>query len=227
MLLVPELVLCKIIDGCLIHLKNDYNTNHIAGTDDQSLLYKMCNGLVWTGYNYYREAVDLFTRDHTHKRKLEVSMFFNAQRASIPTIHISLPGETGGVGDGLGIDEGYQPTEFINTDDEDSFRAQYTRGFNSNYNILITSDNTMEVLLIYAVLRAMLISVFDTIELDGLRKPTIGGNDLRIEGSIVPPNVFIRAITLNFMYEVDVPVLDKGQIIQDIYEQNEPEPIVI
>lgn len=211
-MMVPELILYKIISGCVLYIKKDIADNQLDVS--KSILYKILNNVKLGDFDYYQEALNLFSRGVDHQRSIEVSLFFNARRAQVPTIHISLPGESGGSFDGIGVDENYVAPTF--DDDNGTYRKNYNRSFDANYNIIFTSDNTLEVLLMYHVIRAMFISIFDTVEFNGLRNPVIGGQDLQINGDLVPTHVFVRAMTFKCQYEIDVPELLEKATARDI-----------
>lgn len=220
MIFVPEAVLFKLISDAITALKTDYSSK---GDKTTTLLYQMFYGMVIGKFNYYTQAVDLFSRDSTHPRHIETRLFFDAQRAELPTIHISLPGERS-INDGIGVDAGYRDPVFkdaTGTVGEDDFEIgtyqyTYTRRFEATYNIVITSDNTFEVLLVYHALRTMLISLFDSVQLSGFANPKLSGNDLMINEELVPPGVFFRAISINTEYEVDIPKYNVVEFFTDL-----------
>lgn len=211
-MIIPELTLFNIVKGCVAQIKKDITDN--VADETKSFLYEILNGIKLGDFDYYEEAKDLFSRGSDHKRKIDTNMFFNAQRLGPPTIHISLPGENGGAFDGIGVDEGYGDVDFNDTDG--THKKKKTRSFDANYNIIITSDNTFETLVIYHSLRAMMIAVFEHLEFQGMRTPVIGGHDLQINSDVVPPHLFVRAITIRTQYEQTVPLVISQQTAHDI-----------
>lgn len=207
---IPEIQLKSIIDALISTLKTNYEAN--IADETKSILYKFFNGNAAGIFNYFTEAKKLFLRDDSDQRKLDSRLFFDRERANIPTVHITLPNESP-KSDGIGVDAGYQPED---RDDDDTFNYTYTRGFATQYNIIITSDNTFEVILIYHALKAMLIKVFDSLELMGFRDPRISGGDLNINPDLVPPGIFVRNISLSIYYEQDISALTKGDLISAI-----------
>jgi len=207
--LMPEIILKKLIDGILIYIKQDYNKY----TDkSKSILYNYFNGQVYGKFDYYQQAVDLFiNRGVEHQRKLETRIFFDSDRAGIPTIHITLPNENPAK-DGLGMGEGYADPVII----DGKQHEQYTRTFDTMFHVVITSDNTFEVLLIYHLLRGMLVSVFDSLELSGFMNVMIGGQDVQINSELVPKGIFFRSVTVKFEYEITVPSIISAQQIASI-----------
>lgn len=199
---ISEIVLFNTIKSILAYIREDYDST----TDKtQSFLYNLL-GEVKIGelYDCYEQGKAMFIQKNDNPRYLDVRLFFDASRASIPTIHITLPNETGS-GDGIGVDIGYEEAEFDDVRGE--YREVNNRMFNATYNVIITSDNTMEVVIMYHVLRASLIAAFAHMELSGLRNPKLSGGDLSINPDLVPIGIFMRSIAINASYEISVPEL--------------------
>jgi len=168
MIIIPEIKIAELIETCLKVIEVDFES-HLVEND--SLLYKIFGSENQRGkYNFYIQAKEIFLRKNNNPRKIEVRMLFDAQRATLPTIHITMPQESNGA-DGIGADEGYQEN-IVNTDKK-TFTKTYTRMFDVQYNCIITSDNTYEVLCIYHLLKSLMISIFDHIELSGIRNPKL------------------------------------------------------
>ncbi|HNQ20662.1 MAG TPA: hypothetical protein PKI46_06345, partial [Bacteroidales bacterium] len=161
-------------------------------------------------FNFFEQAQDIFLRGNEHPRKIAVRMMFDAQRANLPTIHISMPSESNG-SDGLGVDEGYQE-DIVDTENREVIKT-YTRMFDTQYNCIITSDNSTEVLCIYHLIKSVLIGIFDSIEFSGIRNPKLSGQDLQINSDIVPPHIFTRGIGISCSYEQTVPSIQKEKFI--------------
>jgi hypothetical protein len=206
--MIPEIIIANLVETVLKVIETDFN-DHVEEKD--TLLYYILGDNQYKKFYFFEQAKDIFLREYNHPRKIEVRMLFDAQRASLPTIHITMPQENND-SDGIGVDEGYEDN-ILNTD-KTTFHKTYTRAFGVQYNIIITSDNSLEVLLIYHLLKAMLISIFDHMELSGIRNPKLSGQDLQMNSDIVPVNVFVRGVGINFMYEESIPAFQEEQIIK-------------
>jgi len=209
-IVVPEIILKTLLDGVLSEIREDFADEN---DEKKSVLYKLFGGVKIGKWDYFEQARDLFLREKDHPRRLDTRLFFDATRTSIPTMHITMPAENAS-GDGFGIDEGYQEGTFDPVKQE--YTPTFTRMFNTRYHIIITSDNTLEVLLIYHCVRALLISIFESIELSGLRNPKLSGQDIKINSELVPPHIFMRGIGLDVSYEVDVPRFYDEKVISKI-----------
>ena len=211
MLLLPEVEIKKIIDGILAYIRKDTIDNQnipdnpLTPDEDesdppkewQSLLYRLLEGVEVEKFDFFKEAQKFFLRDQRDSRYLETRLFFDVSRAHLPTIHITLPRDENG-DNGLGVDEGYEsPEEF----DEKSI-ITYTRAFKCTYKLVITSDNIIEVIMLYHLLRSFLIGFTDVFSHKGIQNISFSGEEIQANTDLLPQGVFMRAINLNFFYEV-------------------------
>jgi len=207
MIIIPEIKIIEIIEVGIALLMEDYTTT----TDKtKTLLYQYLGDNQIGKFNFYDQAVDIFTRGNEHPRKLQTRMMFDAQRAHLPTIHITMPSEVPS-GDGIGIDQGYVP-DTVDTELMEII-PNYTRMFETNYHAVITSDNALEVICIYHVIKGLLISTFSNIEFAGIRNPKLSGQDLQIQTENMPPHIFVRGLGISCSYESTVPSIDKLKFI--------------
>jgi len=214
---IPEIELHNTLKAILTLIREDYESR---SNKEHTLLYKILGSNRLQRYNLYEQGKKVFLAKEDDPRFLDVQMFFNMKRASIPTIHITLPSEQAGQ-DGLGIDEGYADPahdEMPSIGDPDILQTSpnYTRRFDTTYNIIITSDNTNEVILIYHLLRAILIPVFDHLNQVGIENCKIGGRDIQAYPSLVPDSIFMRGLSLSFSYQITSPGIFKQDVIQKI-----------
>lgn len=208
MLHIPEIEIFKIINSLLIVIEQDFNAN--LADETKSILYKLFYGQKIERFDFYTEIKNIILRENNHPRKLETRMMFDAQRAHLPTIHISMPSEQKGE-DGIGVDEGYSENEIDELNGK--YIPIYTRAYQTTYNCIITSDNSLEVLVIYHLVKAMLISIIDSIELNGIRNIVLSGQDLQIQTDLVPTHIFSRGIGINCFYEQEIPKIQQENIV--------------
>lgn len=210
MLLIPEVKINEVLRTILKVVEVDYR-DHLD--EKHSILYKIFGDSRVEKFGFFDQAKEIFLRDNSHPRKIETRMLFDAARAGLPTVHTTMPMESPG-GDGIGVDQGY------NADDLDEKNKEvtpvYNRAFETRYHLMITSDNSLEVILMYHLLKNMLISVFNHMEFNGIRNMKISGMDLQINSDMVPPNVFVRGIELSFFYETQVPAFQREALIKKI-----------
>jgi len=210
-MIIPEVVLLDIMEGLLTEVKLDYNRH---GNKNDTLLYHFFGGMVNHKMDYFEQAVDLFVgRGEGNPRRIRTRMFFDAEKANIPTVHITNPSDGDG-SNSIGVGEGScDPT----VDEVNGIITPiYSRRFSASYNIVCTSDNASECLLMYNFIRAMLISVFDTLSIAGLENVRITGNELSINPALVPNHLFMKSINLGCEYQIDVPRMFDQRIINKL-----------
>lgn len=207
---IPEILLYNLISGIVKHIKIDIE-NHI-GTPETSFLGIILKDIKDHKHDYYVEAVDIFSRKEDHPRALRVRLFFDAKEANIPTIHITMPQENEG-NNSLGAGE--SDINYIDELDK-TISPERERRFDTTFNAIITSDNHREVLIIYHVIRAMLVSALSEINIAGLENPKLGGQDIRLQEDIIPRNIYMRGISIGCSYEVEVPRFFSSKMISQL-----------
>jgi len=209
-LFIPEIQLKAFLDELLEFIKEDFNSHT---NENDTLLAIMLKGNKIGDFDYFTEAKDLFLREADHARPVTTRLFFDRDKANLPSMHINLPSEQPGP-DGIGVDAGFNENEINSLGDE--IKVVYNRAFQSVYNIIITSDNPFEVLIIYHVIRALIVSFFDSLELIGFRNPKLGGQDLILNEMNVPNNIMVRAISISSFYEVPIPSGFSDKIVKKL-----------
>lgn len=208
-IIIPEIVLFNLTQGILNFIASDIET---APDPSKSYLARILEGVRDGKHDYLVEARNLFSRKQDNPRQVRTRLFFDAQEANIPTVHITMPSETSGE-DSLGASE----SEHIYADPiEGTYSPQRERRFNSTFHVIISSDNHREVLIIYHVIKSMLVSALSEVDIAGLQNPKLGGQDIRITENLVPPNIFMRGISLECSYDVEVPRFFTSEIISQI-----------
>jgi len=208
MIQIPEIKLKSLLDAILDRVKADYEGNTVK---EQTFLYRMFYGLVVGNYDFYSEAVRVFNRKFDDPRTIDTRMMFDRERAAFPTIHVTVPNDNP-ISDGIGFDEGYHNPDIEDVNGE---LTNFTRGYNSQFDLVITGSNTFEVILIYTTLRAALINNHMSLEMNGFRNPKISGGDLRINDQIMPVS-YMRVIHLNSFFELTVPDFGNIQLINTL-----------
>lgn len=200
-MLIPEVVIHNVISSAFAAVIDDWNLytdktrtilHEVFNKDDNGDVMKIGK------FNYLEQAKSIFLKTNNNVRHIEITMGYNLERAALPTIHIILPSESKGE-NSIGMGEGY------NDYDMDDINNQYKETYNYTkqvtYNLLITSDNSSEVILIYHFLNYILVSLKNHIELSGLRNISFGGNDLNFQNELVPTTIFHRSLLFSFYYE--------------------------
>jgi hypothetical protein len=161
-------------------------------------------------YNYYKQAIAILNRNDENVRKLNFNIGYNMQRMAVPTIHILMPSDNKGRTDSIGHSE----REFLQS--EDKLYIEKTRSNSSTYYLMITSDNSSEVMIVYYWLKAMFLLFHEELELLGLRNLNHSGQDINLQQDLAPPNIFHRNLSLAFDYESSVKMKIDMQLINSI-----------
>lgn len=217
-ILLPEFVIQKTLVSIVRLLRDDLEKN--AGDDTRSILYKIL-GVDESGealqinlYNVFKQAKKIIQT----KNNLSVNFGYNQEVAQMISLHILLPSEQGRIG--IGADEGYLADDIVNEQGERTKVQNYfTQMYETTYQIMITSNNSAEVNVVYNILKSMLLMLVPQLELMGLRLPTLSGNDVVMQDDLVPVPIFHKVINLSFTYEHNVPQLIKQEVAKNFYFQ--------
>lgn len=198
MITVPEIIILNTLKKVLKKIRTDYNDN--LATPQESLLYRILNGNDLQRYKLFDQAVSVICTTVDNPRHIDINLFFNAKKLGPPTLHITLPAEgekNNAIGQGLGFHEPRYSA------DGTQWNEVYNRRFNSKYNLIITSDNTNEVVLLYHFFRSIIISLTAHFTLSHIENIKLSGGDIQINTELVPSNIFTRAIGIDFEYDVE------------------------
>ena len=229
-ILLPQVVIKDTLESLIKLVRDDLKTQ----TDEkQTLLYKLLGEtdegkpLKMNQYNYFKQAKKMFET----QQNLSVNFGYNLEVAKIIALHILLPAEQGRDA-AIGEDEGYMDEEeFDDQGNKVATQQMYTQMYDSTYQIMITSENSTEVDVVYSLLKSLLLMVVPHLELLGLRIPKLSGNDILMQDDLVPIPIFHKVLNISFTYELTVPKLVKDEVakrffwtmrILDYYGETEP-----
>lgn len=208
MISIPEVRIYDIIEGILLHIKDDYSN---AVDKNQSMLYYIFEDLRHIKKEYFKEALELFTRDNNNPRKIEPRMYYDAARAQLPTVHVTIPVEDQGE-DQIGIGSG----EYIDLGDDSNYRETVTKRFRTTTHIICTSKNESECTMMYHAIRAMLLSILEHFALIGLENVKISGQEVSLNENLAQNHIYHRGIGLSYTYCIEVPKWYNQQTVTDI-----------
>ena len=215
-ILLPEFVIQRTLVTIVKMLRDDLEEN--KGDETQSLLYKIL-GLDEQGQALKLNLYDVFKQAKKivqTKQNLSVNFGYNQEVANIISMHILLPSEQGSMT--IGADEGYLEDDIFDDDgNKIGVQQYYTQTYESTYQIMITSNNSAEVNVVYNILKSMLLMLVPHLELMGLRLPTLSGNDIVMQDDLVPVPIFHKVLNLSFKYEHNVPKLTQERIAKQFY----------
>jgi len=219
--IIPEYELQRIINMFLVVTRENWNS---YVDKEKTFLYKVF------AFNEHEESVkidkfDFFEQsqeiliNRQSKRELLITIGYNMQIAEKPSIHITLPSESP-MSAGIGQNEGFQNNQVI----DESVYPVYTANSQSTYNLIITSENMNEVLVIYHWLRATCLSMYSQFELRGFQNVRFGGADMNIDDTLIPGHIFHRNFNISFTFDWSVPDILGSSIlsIRNITGQAQP-----
>ncbi len=200
-IVIPEIIVEQCLTSLIDFVKKDYKSKK---NFKQSYLYKIFGDQnVSYKFDFFKEAVNIIIGNASQKRKgLDVYIGYNLERAANPSIHITIPSDRLSQSNGIGFDEGLQDSEFEEDDKWEDKSLE--RDFECTYNLIITSDNMNEVILIYHLLRALIIGGYEHLEHSGLQNLKFSGQDLQFQSDLVPANIFHKNLSIEFKYDVVV-----------------------
>lgn len=216
-ILLPEFVIHKTLVAIVEMLRADLAEH--AADDTQSLLYKILGTdeqgrpLQLNLYNVFKQAKKIIQT----KNNLSVNFGYNQEVAQIISLHILLPSEQGKMA--IGADEGYLSDDVVEDGEKTRVQNYYTQMYDATYQIMITSNNSAEVNVVYNILKSMLLMLVPQLELMGLRLPTLSGNDVVMQDDLVPVPLFHKVINLSFTYEHNVPQMVQQLVAKNFYYQ--------
>lgn len=185
---------------------------------EESFLYRCIDdGDIADGINYRELAVEIFTRPTTDHRSIETRLMFDTDRAMIPTVHIREPAKNKGKTDAIGY-----MGEDIYENLDGGLNEERKRSFGSQYELLITSANRHEVIIIEEVLLALLIGAQDTLALyDPFYVFEFSVKELVANNQLIPDPLFIKGITLYVSYDKTYPNISTDEMLGRIlFEAN-------
>lgn len=210
---MPEIIIYNALESVIRCVRKDLADN--KEKEQETILFRLLGEnidgkpLTMNRWNFFKQAKKIFT----NKNNLSVNFGYNFEVANIIALHIILPSEQAAES-AIGQDEGYD----IQTDNE-KVTNFFTQNFQSNYQIMITSNNSSEILTVYHVLKSMLLMLVPHFEIMGLRLCKFSGNDIMFKDDLMPNGMFHKVLNISFNYELKVPqMLQKDIMKKMIFE---------
>lgn len=210
---IPEIKIAQTLNNILTIIRNNHNDAIANGQEDRSLLYLLFKTIELGRYDFYENAKHLIITTPQNPKHLQVKLSYDQNDAGNASgIFLSLASDSNR-NDSLFIGEGDNAElVFDNVSDQNEYIKQYTRRFATTYQLVIITENKNETSVLYNLFRCMIIACTEHLAFEGVSNLKLGGQDLRVNMA-VPDKLFMRAITMNFEYEVVTPEI----FIQDIF----------
>jgi hypothetical protein len=198
---IPEQVLFNNIKQLLDFVRSDFRNE---ADERNTILYYLFHEVVIDTYDYYEQARELILADITSPKFINIRLFFDTSCAHLPTIHLTLPSEVnqmsylGNIGDNDDHQDGFGATPAEN------FYDVFTTSFQSSYNLVVTSQNTFETLIIYHLLKYLVVMFQVSFEMNGFQNMKVSGQDIVVREDLIPVGIFSRSINIEMFYEFKV-----------------------
>lgn len=210
---IPILKVKKFVDLLIAFIKTDYDS---AVDKNDSFLYRVLSDNRDNGWDFYLNAVEVFTRDGQDSRKLETRLMFDRSRAGLPTIHVREPAKNNGGYDNIGF---LSNTYTTNPDLTVSDNVRKT--FASNFELMITSGNSLECVMIQEVIESAMLASISTLTIPFFELVDFNARELIMNDDLERNMLFIKTIGLNVKYEKEsIPTLYNNQNIKIIQINN-------
>lgn len=214
-ILFPEIVIYNTLNSIVSLLRDDLKKK---SDDKDTILYKILgvdeegNPIEMNLYNYFKQAKKIILLP----QNLTVNFGYNQEVAKIISLHILLPSENAEAA--IGEDEGYMSEDVLDENGKKIGTQQmFTQMYDSTYQIMITSNNSAEVNVVYNILKSMLLMLVPHLELMGLRVPKLSGNDIVMNDEYTPVPIFHKVLNLSFKYEHTVPQMVQQEVAKNFY----------
>lgn len=195
-LVLPEHSLKNILDGLLAMMSDNLKQ---VPNKEQTMLYRMFGDTAYNKFKYYEQGVSLFTKSNGKARQIKTKLSFDGDLSQFPIIYIPTGKDDysfSGIGD--------QDSNYV--EDKDGRQTPMkTCRFKGESSFVIVSDSIEEVLLIYHAVRALLVAAGDTFGYYGLDTVQLGGADVQLNEEQIPKNVFMRAMSIKYEYDITIP----------------------
>lgn len=180
----------SITDGLLDWVRADLAANVLTPT--YSWLYDTFNECVLDDTNFYVELKNMLEQGDEYSTKLATRLMFDKDRATLPTIHIHYPNEDGNA-TGNSINTGFEQDSLNSLNNIEGY---FNRSYSGNYEMIITGGNSLQVVMLYEFMNALLIASADTLSLNfDIFK--FSGKQLMSNSDIIPHLTFYRSISIS------------------------------
>jgi len=185
----------------------------VSNLEKESLLYRYFdNDDIVEGVDYRTLAIEIFTRGTDDHRKIDTRLMFDSDRAMLPTIHVREPAKSKGKQDGIGN----MGEDFYDNSDG-GFADERRRSFDSQYELMITSMNRHEVIIVEEVLLALFIGAQDSLMLqEPFYNISLSVKELIANNELIPNPLFIKSIGLNLSFDKKYPDISNNKILHKI-----------
>lgn len=224
-ILIPEFSILRILENSIKFIREDLKKQiDEYNNEELSWLWYLTQNVGIQRLEIFKQAKKLFLIDDPEDpKRLNITLGYPQELKGATAICIVHAGEQLAQ-NALSVDQSpYEFPEFVYDSNEientetNAWRNTYGRRYASTYQILITGDNTNEVIVIYNILKSMFITFMgqSQLSLAGFENAQVFGNDLQLRGDM-SKNMFAKALNFKFEYEFRVPDTNRQNYINAI-----------
>jgi hypothetical protein len=199
----------KIVDALIEYIRADYEAKFPA-LETETFLYRSLYGMTTGGadYDFYTQAKEIFLRDSNSPRKIQTGLMFPRQVQSTPHVHVREPAKQNGNFNSIGAGFSVNPVAGIGGNVIDEYRDTKR----ASYEIVITSDNPMDTILISEVMYSLMLGAYDTLS-QLFTTFNFSMRELIMNQDIHTPFLYVKSITIDAQYEnTATSIADKGYL---------------
>lgn len=206
MALIKIIKIKQIVDALIGFVKDDYNN---ATDKQESFLYRMLGDNTEGNYNFYEQSLDIFLRGDLKARRIKTSLMFNKNTNGSPHIHVREASRTKGSFNTIGGIQGD-----IYSFGDGSVGEQYRDTKKGVYEILTTSLNPLDTILISEVIYTLMYGAYETLS-NEFSTFDLSLKELVFQNSTAA-QLYVKAITLDTQQENIVPSILSEEVLGKI-----------
>jgi hypothetical protein len=206
MALIKVVKVKKIVDALLEYVQVDYNT---VTDKTKSFLYKVLGDNVEGDYNFYEQAKGIFLRTDTTPRKIKTSLMFNKDTNGAPHIHVREASRSKGSFNTIGGAIGE-----INLNEDGTFSEEYRDTKMGAYEVLITSLNPLETILIAEVMYTLMYGAYETFQAE-FSTFNFSLKELVFQNNLAA-QLYVKSINIDTQQENVIPSVITNEVLDKV-----------
>ncbi len=217
-IIIPQIRIFRILNYLLGYVKTDLATKISASVESEAWLYRVFFGIEFGSFDFYTQIKALIQATDEKKKKLELVLGWDKDRATLPTIHIHTPMENKGRINGIGV--GFDEVEYFENADS-TVTYSFNRSFLSNYEIIASGGSREEVTAIYELVKTLMIAGSNMF-LYEFPSFEFSGRDIMLKPELIPTGIFLKSVMIQLDYSLNVPELIATTTTDEVNFTGEP-----
>lgn len=211
MITIPLLKVKGIVDSLIEYAKEDLETCIAESRETECFLYLVLNGNSSEGYDFYKEAKNIFGRTQEHRNKITTGLAYPKNMVNTPYIWVREPQRGIGKTNTIGKLSG----------DFSSFsggmeRQHYRDSKASSYEVVVMSQNYLESIMLSDVLYNLLMASFELFT-TLFNFFEVNMKELMMNNDQLPPFMLLsRALTLDIDFDVHIPTISVEKVLNKV-----------